>query len=790
MRRLVALVAVCWPVFLAVQVQAAPALSPPLRLPYGGGRALLFRDDYGVPHLLADTDGALYFGDGYAIAEDRLIQMAQFRAMALGELAAALGAEYIEDDIRTRTVGYTAEELADAVAALPAEVRESLTAYAAGVNHYVETLQGAGGLAARLGPFAATWRAWTPTDSAAVDIAMSRRFGLGGTEELPQLRFYQTLHAALGDGAAAVFDDFVWWDDPAAPTTIRRRDDNGRLPAPPAVAANRDALLTLPATLLSGAQDALQMPMPGSPQRLARLGDLRASYAILLAPERTASRAPILLGGPQMGFESPAVAHEVHLMGPGVNVIGMSFAGVPGVLLGHNDHLAWTATSGVGNLVDFFIETLDRNDPSRYRFRGSVQPMLQRTETIAVAGGRPVTVTVRRSVHGPIINADAAAGLATALAFPAWGKELDTLTALYRSNRARSLTELGDLLPLIGYSFNFFAASTTGDIAYWYVGQYPVRADNVDPRFPVPGTGEFEWRGVMPSRDLPHLVNPRDGYLVNWNNRPSPSWPSSVWGASHHMRSIERAAQSRDIWTPEQLADLQRTFGLTDPLAVTFRPALLDAVKSRHLDRNPEFAGVIRALEAWDERVLEGSLGPTAMRYWLRQALDDTFGDDLAGLATAWRFDVRTMDFPDPFTDVLAHALNAPVDRARKLSWDYLNAAKWQDVMAGSFERGMHRMLEETGSTLDAVRQPRRMINFEGLAPIPYTSRGTFIQVVELRPDGPHGMSVLPPGQSELPGHPHQADQRDLAGFWQYKPMRLGRAEWERRATDLPPSPN
>jgi len=786
MRRLLAVCAACWPVFLAVQVAAAPA--PPLRLPYADGRALVFRDDYGVPHILADNDASLYYANGYAIAEDRLIQMAQYRAMALGELAAALGPDYVEDDVRTRTVGYTAEELNTAVEALPAEVRLSLTAYADGVNHYVESLQGAGGLATRLGPFAATWRPWTAADSAAVDIAMSRRFGLGGTDELPQLRLYQSLHAMLGDGAAAVFDDFAWWDDPATPTTISRRDDRGRLPAPPAVAANRDALLNLPPSLLASAADALRVPMPGNPRQLVRLGDWHASYAIVLAPDRTAARAPILIGGPQMGFELPAVAHEVHLMGPGVNVIGMSFAGVPGVLLGHNDTLAWTATSGLGNVVDFFIETLDRSNPGRYRFRGSIQPFLERTETIRVQGGPSVTVMVRRSVHGPIVNSDAKAGFASALAFPAWGKELDTLTALYRADRAHTLTDLSAILPLIGYSFNFFAATTTGDIAYWYLGLYPVRAENVDPRFPVPGTGEFEWRGVMSSADLPHVINPRTGYLLNWNNRPAPSWPGGEWGASHHMRSIERAVTGRDLWTPEQLADTQRIFGLTDPLGVTFRPALLSALKNRHLDRNPEYAPVIRALEAWDDRALEGSLGPLVMRYWLRQALDDAFGDDLAGLAEAWRFDVRGLGFPQPFTDVLAHALGAPVSPPRRLSRDYLNAVKWQDFMASTFEKAMRRMLDETGNTLDAVRMPRRMIDFQDIPPIPFTSRGTFIQVVELRPTGPHGVSVLPPGQSEVPGLPHRDDQRDLAGFWQYKPMLLDRALWERRAADLPPS--
>ena len=234
----------------------------------------------------------------------------------------------------------------------------------------------------------------------------------------------------------------------------------------------------------------------------------------------------MLYGGPQMGFDTPAVIHEVQLKGGnGFDVMGMAFAGVPPVLIGRNEDIAWTSTTATGDNVDTYAETLC--GPTSYMFNGVCTPMEVREETINVRitvpgvplETAPQTLTVMRTVHGPVIAIDSEKGVAYSQKRAHWMKEYAAIHPFLEFDRAHSVAEFDAAARQIVTSHNFLYADSGGNIAYWQAGQVPVRPAGYDPRLPLPGTGEAEWPGgTIP---MPVSVNPAQGWLANWNNKPS-----------------------------------------------------------------------------------------------------------------------------------------------------------------------------------------------------------------------------------------------------------------------------
>ena len=254
----------------------------------------------------------------------------------------------------------------------------------------------------------------------------------------------------------------------------------------------------------------------------------------------------MLYGGPQMGFDTPAVIHEVQLKGGnGFNVMGMAFAGVPPVLIGRNEDIAWTSTTATGDNVDTYVETLC--GPTSYMFNGVCTPMEVRQETInvrATAPGVPIgldatTYDIMRTVHGPVIGVDAAKGVAYSQKRAHWMREYEATMPFLMFDRAHSVSQFENAAKLIVTSHNFMYADQEGNIAYWQTGQVPLRPAGFDPRLPLPGTGEAEWPGgILP---MPTSINPAQGWLANWNNKPA------VWYDNPDNRLLGKQNRVADI---------------------------------------------------------------------------------------------------------------------------------------------------------------------------------------------------------------------------------------------------
>ncbi len=772
-------------VMLAVAVGfPAPAAAAP-RVPANHDEATIVRDEFGRPHIFAETNSALFEAYGFAVAQDRLWQLELNRRAARGRLAELFGPSALSADRFVRTVGYTDAELDAQFARLGDEEQEIFEAYRDGINRYLKEVVARDPLHKL--PFEfhhlgiGVPAPWEIRDSVAFGAFMTRRFGEIGGRELVNQALLGDLIGRLGPTAGyEVFNDVRWINDPDAPVTV---PPSG---APLARAAAKAARAFRPAQLAGASQpwDDLEAEAKAVWERLGIVAKL-GSYAWVVSPAKTADRSAMLYGGPQMGFSAPEVLHEVQLTGgEGFQVTGMAFAGVPAVLIGRNDQIAWTSTTATGDNVDTYLETLCQ-EGSGYVFKGECLPLETRMETIEVRGAPPVKLTVLRTIHGPVIGQSGPFAASQKRAH--WHREIESISPFLAFDRAQSVQEFEAAVRQIVTSHNFLYADRQGNSAYWQAGQVPVRPDGFDARLPFSGDGSAEWPGgLMP---MPKAINPAQGFLANWNNKPSVEYDngdSQIFGKQFRLWDLQDRLAVRHLLTLEEMRDIPKDiarFGGLGRESRFLRPyllAALDAVPPSH-----PLAGRARAiLEAWDGNVIANAVtstkqeaGDTIFSKWLAQMIVNTFRPALGSKVS------------EASTNMLLHVLDDALGDGSGVppSRDYFDGADPQAAIAAAFDQALAALQKQFGDDPSRWTPPRPSTDFNhpvvGLVGrIPASNRATYAQIVVLNKDRIHSENIFTLGQSgfiervsatEFKLDPHFRDQLDLYRNFEYKPMSL-----------------
>ena len=487
-----------------------------------GATVEIERDDYGVPHMMAETDAAVFFGQGFAVAQDRLFQLEQYRLAAHGRTAELLPLpQFLENDIFVRTVYYTEAERQAQFDAMPATLQAMVQAYVDGINVYLDSLAAN---PAKYRPLDFVLllppEPWTVTHSIAVTQFFMRQFGQFGGQELERLAEFQ-------QEGETWFEQNRPLNDPTVPTTIpgtgtaSTRQLDGYTPPP-----------VSPEVARAFAERRRRMAEAYEQLRIPKLG----SFAVLTTPAKSASGNAQLLGAPQMGRpaeDAVSVVNEVELISPTLHIAGMSVAGIPGVAIGRNEYFAWTLTSGVSDNTDTFRETVQVQDgePTAYLFDGQFIPFETREETVFLGTppSNPNTITVRRTVHGPVVEMDLDNNQVFSHQMTFWNAELDLAEALYDIWKATNLAEFEAGLAKATMNFNVLYADREQNVKFFHAGRL-LRShqtmDGPDPRFPRNGDGTEEWGDdpFLAFEELPQAANPAQGYFVNWNNKPSVDW--------------------------------------------------------------------------------------------------------------------------------------------------------------------------------------------------------------------------------------------------------------------------
>ena len=753
-------------------------------LDVNGEAVKIYRDEFGIPHIFATTNRGLFEAYGYTVAQDRLWQLELNRRAARGRLAEIFGPSTVNADRAARVVGYTDAELDAQFATLTTEEQEIFDAYLAGINRYISevALNPLTKLPFEFHALGFFPQPWTRRDSAAFGAFMVRRFGEIGGRELTNLSLLTSLIAAHGPANGfAVFNDVRWINDPDSPVTVPTSGAFGKRQKPASLSSAQLKIASAHELEVSDDDAKSIWQSLGVPTKLG-------SYAWAVSGARSASGFPMLYGGPQMGFSVPEVLHEVQLNGGnGFNVSGMAFAGVPPVLIGRNDHVAWTSTTATGDNLDHYIETAcnaGAGPGSGYVFNGACVPFEVRVETINVRGATPVLLTVLRSVHGPVVGTSGANLITQKRAH--WQRELESVHAFFGFNRARNIQHFGEAVKLIPTSHNFIYADKTGNIAYWQAGQVPLRPAGFDARLPFPGDGSAEWPGgILP---IPTSINPAQGYLANWNNKPSVDYDNAdnqVFGKQfRNLDLVDRLATGtisladmRDI--PKDIARV-KAIGREARFLKPYLLLALNDVPSAH----PLSAQAKSLIESWDGNAFADAVTSTNLHSaevifstWLSLMLTNTFGDELGTRVSEASSNmlIHTLDF------ALTGQSGVPPTR------DYFNGINPKAVMSATFDQTLTILAAAQGANPATWTAPRGSITFTHpligvVASIPNSNRATYGQIIVLGKPKITGESIFTLGQSGflqlvLPSSfsfdPHFMDQLGLFRNFEHKPMKF-----------------
>src|SRR5262245_8622737 len=810
------------------------------------GDVTILRDRWGVPHIFESGRGASdrsAYANGYAQAEDRLFERDILRRAGSGRLAEMLGPGYLLMDEVVRRDGYTAAERRRLFGRLAARDRRSLEAYRDGVNAFIaEVTADPRRLPIEFGGVAPA--PWKIEDSVAAAVLELLVEGANGGQEVLQADLLLDLLARFPETEArGVFDDLLWIDEPAAPTTIAAGDA-------PARRANRDRIERFAPAQLDLVRThaaAIRRAAASLRQEQGLMGGLggqppfplglhrHASNAIVVSPEFSATGHPILLGGPQTGLDVPSFFWEVGLHDGSYEAEGVIAPAGPGVLIGRGRNFALTLTSGIDDAVDTYVETLDPQDPGRYRFKGRWKRFERRLETFKVSGQSDVTIEVLRSVHGPVFFLDREGGLAFSRRAAFRGHELQSAAALLSLGRVRSLRDFRRLADGMSMSFNFHYADTAGNIAYLHRGRLPRRPPRIDPRLPLDGSGTMEWRGIDVPARLPGVVNPRRGFIANWNNKPVMDWSAGeqreLWGVADRVQglsdALDAARADRRKVSVADVKELMRHAAVSDVFAVRIVPFLEDAVASLPaVPENDALREAVGRVRTWVDAGASlvatpaahgvvprpGAAIYTAFRTVAQTAI---FGDELGSALRTMYFpavlvgdqedDHGSFGTPDAlFLRVLLAAGpvagGPPADGVLPVSRDYFadvatgTSHTRADVLAGALRAALASLAARFGTTdqsrwqLPALRESYRDLGIIsavfGATEMERENRGSFNLVVDLG-SPVRGEIVVPPGESgsftasDLVEPPHLRDQLPLCEAFGYRPQPFARGELE-----------
>ncbi|MBD0292674.1 MAG: penicillin acylase family protein [Jiangellaceae bacterium] len=799
-------------------------------LPALQGEVEVLRDGRGIPHIYADTAMDLFRAQGYVHAQDRFWQMDFRRHVTSGRLAELFGENAVDTDAFVRTLGW--RRIAEQeLPLLDPATRRYLEAYAHGVNAWLADRSGGElGLSYTLLGLTGGDTApepWRPVDSLSWLKAMAwdlrtnmedeiQRALL--TEELPLERIEQLYPPYPYDQNAPIVDDRYLPVAVASATTSGASDAAS---APPERSASRRAgTRTYPPEALASLHSAADAA--GAVPDLLGEGPGAGSNSWVVDGSKTATGAPMLVNDTHLAPDLPSIWYQVGLHCRTVSaqcpfrVGGFSFAGVPGVVIGHNDRIAWGFSTLRADVTDLYLE---RVEGDRYLVGNELVPMDTREETIQVAGGDPVTVTVRATRHGPLLSdhdeelrdvgAEAPAGeqapprgdgYGVALRWTALepGRTADALFALNSATDWRSFQAAAALFEVP--SQNIVYADAEGTIGYQAPGKIPIRRSG-DGRWPVPGwTDAHEWVGYIPFGALPSVRQPDEGVVVAANQPVTSEAYPYLLGAD--VDYGQRAQRIRELLGQAGRLDAQTMIDIQmdtyNTIAELLVPHLLATGESAAY-----YGDGLRLLRDWDFTQPPDSAAAAYFNAVWRSLLRLTFHDELPedqwpGGGGRWFEVVRhLLDNPDdPFWDdvttdaverrdaVLRQAVRDGRDEMTRRqgkdparwSWGRLHALRLREATFGSsgvgpIEALLDRSPVEVGGGASIV-QATGWTAHDGFATDWVPSQRIVVDLADL--DGSRWIDLT--GVSGHAHHEHYADQTELWRTGETLPMRWDEA--------------
>lgn len=719
-----------------------PTTEGTLAVPGLSGPVEVLRDERGVPQIYADSADDLFRAQGFVHAQDRFFEMDLRRHITAGRLSELVGKSGLETDRVIRTLGW--RKVAEAeLPTLEPETRRYLQAYADGVNAYIHQQGTPSKMSLEyviLGRQVPDYRVedWTPADSLAWLKAMAWDLRGDYTAELMRARLAGTMSVAQIN---ELYPPYPFdkhqpilsakdWASPATSSTSTDGDREGSSeessegPSRAGSAIPSQLGSANPPPRLPGAETGkeaqrayavVQRALAAVPVTLGR-GDGIGSNSWVVGGSRTSTGKPLMANDPHLGVSIPGIWYQVGLHCRTVSdscpfdVAGYSFSGLPGVVIGHNQKISWGFTNLGPDVTDFFLEQVSGDT---YLRDGERVPLTQRTETIKIGGGGEETITVRSTVHGPILS-DALKDVASAGESPPvnarispgayevslqWtGSEVtQTADAIFGLAVAQNFDQFREAAKDFAVpSQNLLYADTDGNIGYQAPGRIPVRARYMDaaPGFWIrPGwVSSWDWKSYVPFDSMPYTYNPPEGFIVAANQavtKDASPFLTTEWDYGFRSQRIRSLLEKNAKVTPALMSQIQ------GDTRSEFAPTLVKALLKVDLSNDGFTKQAQDLLRTWDfTNPADDSEAAAAAAYfnavWV-SLLELTFNDELPDTLradggdqwmqavttllgkprSAWWDDKRTPGVTEGQSEILRQALvTARLDLTKQLGKD------------------------------------------------------------------------------------------------------------------------
>jgi len=633
-----------------------PQVEGTLELPGLKAPVEVIRDKWGVPHIYAENDHDLFFAQGFVEAQDRFWQLELNRRTATGRLSEIFGEIALDTDRATRTFGFARLGKKDWENA-DSRFKEIVQAYADGVNAYIQ----AGKFPVEFSLLRHSPEPWTAEDSMAFSRVMIWQLSHAWYGEIVRSRLID----AVGAEHAAELDIEY---PPANPVTL-----------PDGIKIN-------------------DLAMKDMLDKEKAVGRGKGSNTWTISTSRSMNGSTYLCNDMHLAMMLPAIWYECHLVSENFNVSGVSLPGVPMIMVGHNNDIAWGMTLAYTDAEDLFIEKMNPDNPEQYEYQGKMVDAEVIEEKIMIKGKKePHVEKVLVTRHGTIIsdivgvNKERLAVCSMAL------RPCPAIQGWLKINEATNWKDFTEAVRLIeAPQLNISYADKRGNTGYWVTGKIPVRAKG-NGTVPAPGwTGEYDWTGEVPFDEMPHMLNPEKGYFVNTNNKiiadDYPHFLGNLYMNGYRARRITDFIESRGKVGVDDFKMLHMDF--------TSIPGLELVEKLEGFESNdPDVKLALEILRSWDGQLDPESTGGTVYsvsRYMLiRNILEPALGEKLASVFMGEGFHellYKSHEFHGQDTVVMLRMLDNPE------SWWVKQAGGRDELINKSLKGAIEWLRKELGN--------------------------------------------------------------------------------------------
>ena len=730
-------------------------------------------DNYGVPHIYAENDHDLFCALGYIHASHRLFKMDQMVRVAEGKLSEAFGSELVELDIFLRTLGIR-QISREITPKLNPEVIDIIKAYVEGVNNYIDLNEHNLPVEFRIGRYKPI--KWEPCNC----VSFVRLMGWDLTQSWnAEIVFYKLLEIYGAEKTREVLPTFL-----------------------------KDWPESIPdySTDFSDILSDFRSKNAAVSKFLGIESSHVGSNNWVVSGAKTVSDAPIICNDPHLGYSQPAVWFEVHLVSPDIDVVGVTFPGLPGVVIGHNRNIAWGFTNMMTDDVDFYVETLSP-DRDKYLYNGKWESVITREETIRIKGRHDTTVTVYSTRNGPIINNihKLLNNSDKAISFRWTGQDFsDEFKGMLDINRARNWKEFREAAKYYKVpGQNVAYADVYGNIALVSMGNVPIRKGG-EMLLPLQGDDpKYTWRRYVPYNEMPFVLNPQSGFVASANVKfvrdNYPYYISNHYEPQYRFRRIVEVLSRNKKFSIEDMKKLQ-----LDDYSLYAKEVLqyfFEAVPDTELTDLLEIKAY-KSLRVWDFYENINSFEATIFNTMIVEMMKLIYKDemDLAGEdifeqflnfssfsirnsmellkrgESPWFDNILTRNVVERRKDILLKSFENAIKFLRKSYSPNFSEWEWGKIhtLTHNHPLGKVGIIDKLfGFNVGPFPSPGSGVTINcGAFSLnePFeTKDGPSLRFVMPLDDLENIYSVIPTGQSGIPKHPNYDDQAPLYNSGQYK---------------------